>query len=151
MMNMAKPDQPTPPNVGSFDDTIIRNVLAYYPNTVGIYRFGSHGTKDEWVDSDIDIALLLPHDEAKRVGNLMLSDLHLRLSAVLGREVDLLNARLVSTVFQKAIIFGELIYCADRGAVDEFEMLTLSYYQNLNEERAEILESFLKSGRAYAV
>lgn len=132
-------------------DTVKSQVLAYFPHTQGIYLFGSHGTTEEWADSDIDIALLLPHDEAKRVGHLVLSDLRLRLSMVLGRDVDLLNARLVSTVFQKAIIFGELIYCADRYAVEEFEMLTLSYYQKLNEERAGIVEAFLQSGRAYAV
>ena len=151
MMGMGQSEQSTPLDIDTLDDVIIRNALAYYPDTQAIYRFGSHGTDEEWGDSDIDIALLLPHHEAKRAGHLVLSDLHLRLSAVLEREVDLLNARLVSTVFQKAIIFGALIYCADRDAVDEFEMLTLSYYQKLNEERAEILEAFLKSGRAYAV
>jgi len=35
--------------------------------------------------------------------------------------------------------------------VDEFEMLTLSYYQKLNQERAGILEKFAKSGRACAL
>ena len=101
-------------------------------------------------DSDIDIAVLLPPVEAKRVGALALGDLHLALTAALGRDVDLLNARLVSTVFQKAIIC-ELLYCGDRYAVDEFEMLTLSYYQKLNEERAGILAAFRETGRAYDV
>ena len=98
-----------------------------------------------------DIALLLLPGEAEQAGRLALSDLHLQLEMALGRDVDLLNARLVATVFQKAIIFGELIYCADRYAVDEFEMLTLSCYQKLNEERAEILAEFRRTGRAYAV
>ena len=58
----------------------------------------------------------------------------------------------MSTVFQKEIIAdGRLIYCADRYAVDEFEMLVLSYYQKLNEERREIVDSFIETGRAYAV
>ncbi len=63
-----------------------------------------------------------------------------------------MNARLVSTVFQKEIIgSGRLIYAADPYAVDEFEMLVMSYYQKLNEERKDILESFYRTGRAYAV
>ncbi len=132
-------------------DLIIRTTLAYYPTAQGIYLFGSYGTTDERHDSDIDIALLLPPDEAEQIGSLVMSDLHLQLEMTLDRHVDLLNARLVSTVFQKAIIFGELVYCADRYAVDEFEMLTLSYYQKLNEERAEILAEFRRTGRAYAV
>jgi len=130
---------------------IIEAVLAHYPATQGIYLFGSFATADERADSDVDIALLLPPDEAKRAGQLVTSDLRRQLSRTLGRDVDLLNARRVSTVFQMVIIFGELIYCADRYAVDEFEMLTLSYYQKLNEERAEILAEFRQTGRAYAV
>lgn len=132
-------------------ESIVRHVLAAHPAAQGIYLFGSYGTADERPDSDVDIALLLPPDEAEQADRLTLSALQLELSRALGREVDLLNARLVSTVFQKAIIFGELIYCADAYAVDEFEMLTLSYYQKLNEERAEILAEFRRTGRAYAV
>ena len=90
-------------------------------------------------------------ETAKQAGALWMSDLHRELSVLLGRDVDLLNARQVSTVFQKAIIYGDLIFCGDRYAVDEFEMLTLSYYQKLNEERAEILEAFRQSGRAFDV
>ena len=52
---------------------------------------------------------------------------------------------------QKEIIGGRLIYSPDHLAVDEFEMLVLSYYQKLNEERKDILESFRKTKRAYAV
>jgi predicted nucleotidyltransferase len=130
---------------------IVRDVLRHYPSVQAIYLFGSFGTADERPDSDVDIALLLPPDEAEQAGLLALSDLQLHLSAALGRDVDLLNARLVSTVFQMAIIYGKLIYCADRYAVDEFEMLTMSYYQKLNEERAEILAEFRRTGRAYEV
>jgi len=130
---------------------IVETVLAHHPDAQGIYLFGSYATDDEWPDSDVDVAVLLPPVEAKRAGALSLSILQLELSDALGRDVDLLNARLVATVFQKAIIFGELLYCHDQYAVDEFEMLTLSYYQKLNEERAEILAAFRATGRAYAV
>ena len=34
---------------------------------------------------------------------------------------------------------GRLLFCGNRFAVSECEMLTISYYQKLNEERAEIL------------
>lgn len=151
MGSMAIDERDSSPEYGAVKAHIIEDVLAHFPATQGIYLFGSFATADERVDSDVDIALLLPPDEAERAGQLVLSDLHWQLSRTLGRDVDLLNARLVSTVFQKAIIFGELIYCADRYAVDEFEMLTLSYYQKLNEERAEILAEFRRTGRAYAV
>ncbi len=99
----------------------------------------------------MDIALLLPHGQANKEKDLILSDCRFELERVLNKEVDLLNARQVSTVFQKEIIGGRLIHCADQYAVDEFEMLVVSYYQKLNEERKEILESFRRTGRAYEV
>jgi len=132
-------------------DIIVNIVLTHYPAAQGIYLFGSHGTGTPWPDSDIDIALLLPHEQSKKEKNLILSKCRFDLEDALQQAVDLLNARQVSTVFQKEIISGELIYCADQYAVDEFEMLTISYYQKLNQERAELLESFKKTGRAYSV
>ena len=129
---------------------IISHTRGCYPEVQGIYLFGYFGMADEWSDSDVDLALLLPPDQAEPAHPLALSDLSLNLTVALGRDVDLLNARLASTVFQKAIIFGELIYCADRHAVDEFEMLTLSYYQKLNEERAEIVAELQRTGRAHS-
>jgi hypothetical protein len=93
----------------------------------------------------------LPPKVAKGEKNLILSEGRFALEEALHREVDLLNARQVSTVMQKEIIGGRLIYSPDHLAVDEFEMLVLSYYQKLNEERKDILESFRKTKRAYAV
>jgi predicted nucleotidyltransferase len=148
---MSENDRGLPSNNSAAEESIVRHILTHYPSVQGIYLFGSYGTADQRPDSDVDIALLLPPDVAEQAGHLALSDLQLQLSTTLGHDVDLLNARLVSTVFQMAIIFGKLIYCADRYAVDEFEMLTLSYYQKLNEERAEILAEFRRTGRAYAV
>ena len=129
-------------------DTITKTVLEYYPNVQGIYLFGSYMTEDEWPDSDVDIALLLPAEAAKRERSFALSECSLALARSLNKDVDLLNARTVSTVFRKEIISkGRLLYCADQYAVDEFEMLTISYYQKLNEERADIIASALADGR----
>lgn len=132
-------------------EAIVQIVLHHYPDVQGIYLFGSYGTEDQWPTSDIDIALLLPPQQAKHPKHLALTPCHLELLDRLPRSVDLLNARQVSTVMQIEIIQGTLIYCANEYAVDEFEMLTLSYYQKLNEERREILEAFWQTGRAYDV
>lgn len=132
-------------------DIIIKTVLAYYPAVEGIYLFGSFVENSVRPDSDIDIALLLPHEQAKKEKSFILSNCRFNLEENLRQKVDLLNARQVSTVFQKEIIFGELIYCGSRHAADEFEMLTLSYYQRLNQERAEIIKEFQKTRRAFAV
>ena len=133
------------------DDSIVRIVRQHYPTVQAIYLFGSFGTADEWPTSDVDIALLLPPAEARQRSQLMLTPCHYALEEALNRSVDLVNGREVSTVFQKEIIrSGRRIYTADDNAAAEFEMLTLSYYQKLNEERAAILQVFRETGKAYA-
>lgn len=133
-------------------DVIVRIILEHYPAAQAIYLFGSYGTADQWPASDVDIAVLLPPEQARRQPQLMLTPCHYALADALGKPVDLLNAREVSTVFQKEIVeCGRLLYSADENAVAEFEMLTLSHYQKLNEERKAILDAFQATGRAYDV
>lgn len=132
----------------SDSETLIQIVLEHYPDTQAIYMFGTHGTEDEWEDSDVDLALLLPSVEAQQAGNLYVTNLYTELEKRLRKDVDLINLRLASTVFQKEIVAADRrIYCADEYAADEFEMLTFSYYQKLNEERAGILDAAKRSGR----
>ena len=127
---------------------IIAIVIENYPSTQAIYMFGTHSTEDEWADSDVDIALLLPPAEAKQAGNLQGTNRNHELEKQRRKDVDWSNVRLVSTVFQKEIIAADRrIYCADEYAADEFDMLTFSYYQKLNEERAGILDAAKRSGR----
>lgn len=143
--------QPERPAGQAAESLIIGIVSRYYPEAQAIYLYGSFGTDTEWPDSDADIAVLLPEESFAAAGNLMLNDCARELERVLRRDVDLVNLRQVSTVLQMQIIFGRLIACADRYAVDEFEMLTLSLYGKLNEERAAILEAFAQTGKAYEV
>ena len=133
-------------------DTIVRIVQEHYPSAQAIYLFGTYGITDEWPESDVDIAVLLPPDDAQRTPHLMLTACHFALAEALGKSVDLLNARCISTVFQKEIVqTGRKLYAGDETAIAEFELLTLSLYQKLNEERKAILDSFHETGRAYAV
>ena len=131
---------------------IVRTVLGHYPDTQAIYLFGSYGTEDEWPDSDVDIALLLPPEQAKASRMLAISPLCSELGSLIGKAVDLVNLRVVSTVFQKEIIAADRrIHTGNAYAADEFEMLVLSFFQKLSLERAEILVEGLRSGRFYHV
>ncbi len=133
-------------------DAVIRIILENYPDVQGIYVFGSHDTEDEWPDSDMDIGLLLPPQQAKETSLPALSSCRAVLADSVQKDVDLVNLRQVSTVFQKEIIAtGRLIHCGNPYAVDEFEMLVISYYQKLNHERRELLDAFVETGRAYRV
>ena len=129
---------------------IVSTVMRAHPATQAVYLFGSAATGDVLPTSDVDLALLLPHAEAKAVGSLALTALRVDLEHLLGCEVDLFSLREASTVFQKEIVYkGRRLVSTDGYAVAEFEMLVLSYYQKLNEERKELLEAFLETGRAY--
>ncbi len=129
-------------------ETIVKTVLSCYPDVEAIYLFGSYLTPDQQQDSDVDIAVLFPHEKARLLKNLAMSDCRDALENVLKRTVDLINMRTVNTVFQNEIIqHGRIIYQQNERAVDEFEMQVMSSYQKLNEERAEILEDILETGR----
>jgi uncharacterized protein len=133
-------------------ETIKRTVLQYYPSAQAVYLVGSYQTEHEWPDSDVDIAVLLPHDVAKAERLVAISECKNRLEEELRREVDLVNIRFTSTVFQFQVVStGRLIYVDDEKAVQEFEMFTMSMYQKLNDERRSILEAFRKTRRAYSV
>lgn len=133
------------------NEKIIQIILKHHPDTEAVYLFGTFDTPNQREESDMDIAILLPPVEAKQVGSLVLSKLYMELRKTFNREVDLINLRLAPTVLQKEIIGdNRRIYVADKYAVAEFEMLTISYYQRLNEERAEIIEDALKVGRLVA-
>lgn len=131
---------------------IIQTVLRHYADTQAIYLFGSYGTDNEWPDSDVDIALLLPPTQARAGRPLAMSPLCAELGSLLKKSVDLINLREVSTVFQKEIIAADRrIHTGNAYAAEEFEMLVLSFYQKLSEERAGILAEGLRSGRFYNV
>jgi predicted nucleotidyltransferase len=131
---------------------IIPTVLRHYPDTQAIYLFGSYGTDNEWPDSDVDIALLLPPKQARAARPLAMSPLCAELGSLLKTSVDLINLREASTVFQKEIIAADRrIHTGNAYAADEFEMLVLSLYQKLSEERAEIVAEGLRSGSFYNV
>jgi predicted nucleotidyltransferase len=133
-------------------DAIIRTIQTHHPDIQAVYLFGSWGTEDEWPDSDVDIAMLLPPVTAKTLNVLDLIKTQTALSSLLHKPVDLLNLRQISTVFQKEVVMADRrIFTTDEYAAEEFEMLTLSFYQKLNEERAEILSEGLRSGRFYDV
>ena len=74
------------------------------------------------------------------------------LETLLKADVDFINLRMVDTVFQNEIVgTAREIFVSDRAAADEFAMLAMSLYQKLSEERREIIEEVLRTGRAYDV
>lgn len=131
---------------------IIDRTLLSFPSVQAIYCFGSQIEGLTHKNSDVDVGLLLPHEEAKRTGPLAFSDLRWELEDHFKTLVDIINIRLVNVVFRKEIVMtGSRIYNGTPLETDIFEMLTLSFYQKLNEERKEIIDELVRTGRAYNV
>ncbi len=85
--------------------SIIRPILAEYPETQAVYLFGSWGTDEQWPDSDLDLALLLPVKPAKLVAPWEWLALAAHIAEQAGvAQVDLINIRSVDTVFRRDII-----------------------------------------------
>jgi uncharacterized protein len=139
-----------PPLSQSQIDVIVRCVTSAHPEVEGIYLYGSRAGGQARRDSDLDVALLLPAATAKAVGSLAMSELRFRLEESLGQTVDLVNARAAPIVLQKEIIAGGIpVFATNRPLLDQYEMLVLSLYGKLNEERKGILQDFAATGQAY--
>ena len=132
---------------------IVHPVLAAYPDVQAVYLYGTWGTADQRPDSDLDVAVLLPPETARAVEPSAWHDLAAEVALVAKVErADLVNVLTAPVILRKEVVAADRrIYCADENAAAEFEMLTLSMYQKFNDERREIVESGLSSGRFYDV
>ena len=105
-----------------------------------IYLFGSAALKQDHAHSDLDFAFYsdAEHDSI---------DVFMRaqqLSSRFHRELDLIQLRSSSTVFQKEVLVSSLlIYEADQSARELFESIVLKKYARLNEERMPILKQYI--------
>lgn len=105
---------------------------------LAVYLFGSAATGRSHPDSDIDLAILPEHPcdpvEIFEIAN--------RLAQRTGRHVDLVDLKRASTVMCKEVVrTGLLLEQKDPAKRIEFEMLALSDYARLNEEREPVLRA----------
>ena len=130
------------------EDDLVTAIIQQLPLTQAIYLFGSFGTTYQRPDSDIDIALLLPHDSQAPCDQFIALQHHLALIAQ--RDVDLIDLRSANTILQFEIIeHGRRIAAPARSESDLFEVLVCAFYQKIHQERAEIITAGLQSGRFY--
>jgi len=126
---------------------IVKKFLIKHLDVNVIYLFGSSVKNTMRKESDIDVAFL----SDKSVDSFDLFLLSQKLADLLGREVDLIDIKKASTVFQAQIIStGLVIYSRDDKKRAVFEMVTYKSYARLNEEREEILDKIKESGSIYA-
>lgn len=108
-----------------------------------IYLFGSYAKGEAGETSDIDLAVL----GNGHYGSVQLWELAQRLSALCGRDVELVDLRQATTVMRIQIVAkGEHLFDDHQPESVSFEDFVFSDYARLNEERREILADIAARG-----
>jgi predicted nucleotidyltransferase len=126
--------------------SLITDLLrARFPQTLGIYAFGSRAQGTSRPDSDLDLAILVPG----YVEPLELWDAAQALGDALNLPIDLLDLRGASTVMQHQVLTtGERLWGQDPEA-SLFECFALTEKLRLNEAREPQLQDIAREGRIH--
>jgi predicted nucleotidyltransferase len=121
-------------------------LLAALPDVWAIYVYGSFARGDEWPNSDVDLAVLLPAD--KQIEDLLglMSEVSLRTQ----RDIDLVDLRKVGDVLRREVFEdGRTLFISQPDAVLAWEASAMSRYARHREETRDILEDFRRTGIGY--
>lgn len=131
-------------------ETLTVTLLESVPDLSAIYLFGSHSSGDDRSDSDVDLAILPSREQARPFDPAKLFSIREQLASRLSRDVDLIDLLAAPVVLAKEVIGADRrVFCSDADHADEFEMLTLSLYQKLNDERRAIVQAGLAGEKFY--
>lgn len=123
-------------------EQILQATRKLLPDVQAIYWFGSSAHGQTHTESDLDIAVLMPH----RIDALACFAAQNKLAWEFNIEVDLVDLRSASTVMNYEVIrTGKRLFCKNKLACTDYEALQMSLYFKLNEERAEIIKAFKAS------
>jgi len=121
-------------------------ILAVLPDAWAIYIHGSFARGEEWPTSDLDLAVLLPHDRNIPDRLQLAADVSRRV----GREVDLIDLRRVGDVLRREILAdGRAIHVSEPDKVLDWEASAMSRYARHHEDIRDILEDFQRTGTGY--
>ena len=116
------------------------------PDAWAIYVFGSFARGEEWPDSDLDLAVLLP--PARRIESVL--DVISELSRVVHREVDVVDLRRAGDVLRREVLLeGQALHVSEPDQVLAWEAAAMSRYARHREEIRDILEDFRRTGVGY--
>ncbi|MGA7538027.1 MAG: nucleotidyltransferase domain-containing protein [Steroidobacteraceae bacterium] len=126
--------------------TACEALLAAQPDAWAIYVFGSFARGEEWPDSDLDLAVLLP--PARRIENLL--DVMGGVSARVHRDLDVVDLRRAGDVLRREVLMqGRTLYVSEPDHVLAWEAAAMSRYARHREEIRDILEDFRRTGVGY--
>ena len=127
-------------------DTARDTVLAALPEAWAVYVYGSFARGEDWPDSDLDIAVLLPPEQ--RIPDLLklIGDIskHIR------RDADVVDLRSVGDVLRREVLeSGRTLFESDPEKVLAWEASAMSRYAHYREEVRGILDDFRRTGIGY--
>lgn len=128
------------------DADIAAAVRAVFPESKALILFGSHASGDVWVESDLDLAILLPG----RGDPVHIWEGGQAIAARLQTHIDLVDICSASTVMQYQIITKGRRLFADGSDLDTYEMYILREMLDFNRGRAALLEDIRREGHVYA-
>jgi predicted nucleotidyltransferase len=127
-------------------DTARDTVLATLPDAWAVYVYGSFARGEEWPDSDLDIAVLLPPEQ--RIPDLL--ELIGDISEHVQRDVDVVDLRRVGDVLRREVLEnGRTLFESDPEKVLAWEASAMSQYARYREEVRDILDDFRRTGIGY--
>ncbi len=107
-----------------------------------IYIFGSFASGEETLDSDVDIAFF----SLEKLDKFAVFEKAQMISSKIGREVDLIDLKDSSTVFQNQVVQkGMVIYDENPTERESFEITVLKKYMELNSLRKDIIHNYEES------
>ena len=135
----------TPPTT----EQLATAIQAVLPDAVAAWVFGSAASGSMNADSDIDVAVLLPLNDARR-STWALRTAAQDLAKNWGSPVDLVNFAVVSCVLQKEILSaGRVLFSTDDFIVGSAELQALGQYRDFNERNQTEFEQISRTGKVY--
>lgn len=118
------------------DEALAQAIRSVLPQARAAWLFGSAARNALRDDSDIDLAVDLPHPLA----GLEKREASERLAAQWSRDVDLLDFRRLHTVMQFQVLdTGRLIFAADPAALQQYNGFVFTEYQNIQRWRRPMM------------
>jgi predicted nucleotidyltransferase len=119
---------------------------AALPNAWAIYVYGSFARGEEWPDSDLDLAVLLPPGD--RIPDLLA--LVGEIATRTNRDVDLVDLRTAGDTLRREVLAdGRTLFISRPDHVLAWEASALSRYARHREEIRDLLDDFRRTGIGY--